>query len=145
LENQIIILNLNIGLLPTLYFDKIKSWIGGNKEKIGFSLIFKLKEEEKDFNRFHQNVNTDGPLIFIFITENMSVFGSYCPRYNTTENAWINDSDAFLFSLNLDKKYPKKKEISNYFRGICGYHFQDIEYCSFSTKKGTLKKNWYLS
>lgn len=45
LENQIKILNLNFGFLPSEYFDKIKNWIGGNKEKIGFNLIFKLKEE----------------------------------------------------------------------------------------------------
>ena len=141
LENQIKILNLNFGFLPDYYFDKIKNWIGGDKEKIGFSLIFKLKEEEKDYNRFHQSVNTGGSLIFIFITENMSIFGSYCPLFNTSEGKWINDSNAFLFSLNLDKKYPAKKSDSNYYRGVCGYHFQDIDYCDFSSKKGSFAKS----
>lgn len=142
LENQLSLLNLNFGFLPNHYFDKIKEWIGGDKNKIGFSLIFKLKEEERDSNRYHQCVNLGCPQIFIFITENLSIFGSYCPNYRADSiyGKWVNDSNAFLFSLNLDKKYPAKKNQSNYHTGTCGYHFQDIEYCSFSSKKGSFGK-----
>ena len=67
----------------------------------------------------------------------MSIFGSYCPKYYTSSGSWINDSNAFLFSLNLDKKYPAKKANENYHAGTCGYHFQDITFCSFSQRKGT--------
>ena len=138
LENQISLLNLNLGFLPKHYFDKIKEWIGGDKNKIGFNLIFKLSEVDKDYNRFHQSVNLGCPQIFIFITENLSIFGSYCPNYRANSSYdWQNDSNAFLFSLNLDKKYPAKKAQSNYYTGVCGYHFQDITYCSFSSRKGT--------
>ena len=142
LENQLSLLNLNFGFLPNHYFDKIKEWIGGDKNKIGFSLIFKLKEEERDYNRYHQCVNLGCPQIFIFITENLSIFGSYCPNYKAdgSYGDWVNDSNAFLFSLNLDKKYPAKKNQSNYHTGTCGYHFQDITYCSFSSKKGSFSK-----
>ena len=139
LENQISLLNLNLGFLPKHYFDKIKEWIGGDKNKIGFNLIFKLSEVDKDYNRFHQSVNLGCPQIFIFMTENLSIFGSYCPNYqaDSSYGDWQNDSNAFLFSLNLDKKYPAKKAQSNYHNGACGYHFQDITYCSFSSRKGT--------
>ena len=141
LENQLSLLNLNFGILPNHYFDKIKDWIGGDKNKIRFSLIFKLKEEERDYNRYHQCVNLGCPQIFIFITENLSIFGSYCPNYRANSSyGWQNDSNAFLFSLNLDKKYPALKNQSNYHTGVCGYHFQDIEYCSFSSKKGSFGK-----
>ena len=142
LENQLSLLNLNFGFLPNHYFDKIKEWIGGDKNKIGFSLIFKLKEEERDSNRYHQCVNLGCPQIFIFITENLSIFGSYCPNYraDSSYGKWVNDSNAFLFSLNLDKKYPALKNQENYFTGVCGYHFKDIEYCSFSSKKGSFGK-----
>ena len=135
LEKQINILNLNLGFIPYYYFDKIKEWIGGDKEKIEFNLIFRLKEDEKDYNRFHELCNVSAPVIFIFVTEKMNIFGSYCP-YFSTSGSWINDSNAFLFSLNLDKKYPAKKAYQNYHRGTCGYHFQDITYCGFNDKKG---------
>ena len=137
LENQLKLLNLNFGFLPNYYFDKIKEWIGGDKDKIGFNLIFKLNDNHKDYTRFHKCVNLSCPQIFIFITENLSIFGSYCPNYYTSANSWINDSNAFLFSLNLDKKYPSKKAKENYYSGTCGYHFKDIEFCSFGPRKGT--------
>ena len=140
LENQLKLLNLNFGFLPNYYFDKIKEWIGGDKDKIGFNLIFKLNDNDKDYTRFHQYVNLSCPQIFIFITENLSIFGSYCPNYYTSANSWINDSNAFLFSLNLDKKYPSKKAKENYYAGTCGYHFKDIEFCSFGPRKGTFYK-----
>ena len=131
LEKQIHILNINLGFIPYSYFDKIKEWIGVDKDKIEFNLIFKLKEDEKDYNRFHQSCNVKKPLIFIFITEKNSIFGSYCPYFNTSDGQWINDSNAFLFSLNLDKKYPAKKAYQNYYLGACGYHFKDITYFFF--------------
>ena len=84
--------------------------------------------------------NVSAPVIFIFICQNNLVFGSYCPYYNTNEGKWINDSNAFLFSLNLDKKYPSKKAFENYYRGSCGFHFKDIEYCSFNSRKGKFYK-----
>jgi len=137
LEKQLSMLNINFGILPEYYFDRIKEWIGGDKDKIGFNLIFKLWEMENDYNRFHQTINLSCPMIFIFITQNNSIFGSYCPNYNTSEGKWIADSNAFLFSINLNKKYPAKKADNNYHRGTCGYHFSDITYCSFSSKKGS--------
>jgi len=84
--------------------------------------------------------NVSAPVIFIFICQNNLVFWSYCPYYNTNEGKWINDSNAFLFSLNLDKKYPSKKAFENYYRGSCGFHFKDIEYCSFNSRKGKFYK-----
>lgn len=142
MENQLPLLNLNFGFLPKHYFDKIKEWIGEDKNKIGFSLIFKLVIEDRDYNRFHQSVNLGCPQIFIFITENMSIFVSYSPNYRANSSyGWQNDSNAFLFSLNLDKKYPVKKAQSNYHTRVCGFHFQDITYYSFSSKTGSFSKS----
>jgi len=143
LEKQISLLNFNFGNLPEHYFDKIKEWIGGDKNKIGFNLIFKLSEGDKDRNRYNQSVNLGCPQIFIFITENLSIFGSYSPNYraDSNYNNWVNDSNAFLFSINLDKKYPAKKAQSNYHTGTCGFHFQDITYCDFSSRQGSFAKS----
>jgi hypothetical protein len=139
LENQIKLLNLNFGFLPENYFDRIKEWIGGAKEKIRFHLIFKLSDQDKDNNRYHQFCNMNAPVLFIFICDNNLAFGSYCPYYNTSGSSWIADSNAFIFSLNLDKKYPAKQANNNYYRG-CGYHFKDIEYCSIYSRKGNFGK-----
>jgi hypothetical protein len=141
LENQIKLLNLNFGFLPENYFDRIKEWIGGAKEKIRFRLIFKLSDQDKDNNRYHQNCNVNAPVIFIFICDNNLAFGSYCPYYNTSGSSWIADSNAFIFSLNLDKKYPAKQANSNYYRGTCGYHFSDITYCNTYSRKGNFGKS----
>ena len=139
LEHQIKLLNLNFGFLQDYYFERIKEWIGGDKEKIRFNLIFKLTEQDTNNDRYHKNCNVNAPVVFIFICDNDLLFGSYCPYYNTSEGKWINDSNAFLFSLNLDKKYPAKKAYENYHRG-CGYHFKDIEYCYVYSKKGEFGK-----
>ena len=140
IEKQLSMININLGFLPEHYFDRIKEWIGGDKDKIGFNLIFKLGEMENDNKRYTQCTNLSCPMIFIFITQNNSIFGSYCPNYNTSGSSWIADSNAFLFSLNLNKKYAAKQAKDNYYLG-CGYHFTDIEYCSFSTKQGNFGKS----
>ena len=139
IEKQLSMININLGFLPEHYFDRIKEWIGGDKDKIEFTLIFKLVGENKNDFRFCRTVNLSCPQIFIFITENLSIFGSYCPNYKTS-GGWIADSNAFLFSLNLNKKYAAKQAKDNYYLG-CGYHFTDIEYCSFSTKQGNFGKS----
>ena len=131
------IIKVNFGILDDDIFEKIKDWIGGDKNKINFNLIFKLSEQDKDRNRFNSACNVNAPVIFIFITNSNSIFGAYCPLFNTSESKWINDSNAFIFSLNLNKKYPATKSNQNYYRGECGFHFQDITYCDFNSRKGS--------
>ena len=142
LENQLTLLNINFGILPEYYFNRIKEWIGGDKNKISFNLIYRLGEREKNYDRYHANVNIYGPKIFIIITENLSVFGSYGTNYYTgTKNDWVSDSKAFLFSLNLDKKYPAKKAKENYYIGKFGYLFKDITFSSFVERIGRFGKS----
>ena len=135
------ILTENFFTIDENCFEKIKEWIGGDKNKINFNLIFKLEVYDKDNKRFHETCYVNAPVIFIFITKNNSIFGAYCPLFNTTEEKWINDANAFIFSINLNKKYPSLQPKNNYFRGACGFHFNDINYCSFSTRKGSFGKN----
>ena len=141
LEN---LLNTHLGILPDAYFEMIKNWIGGDKNKIFFHLIYNLRDD-KDYNRFHKECNVSKPVVFIFITTKKSIFGAYCPCFNTSGGQWINDSNAFIFSINLNKKYPAKNSSSNYYRGVCGFHFQDITYCDFSSRKGSLGTGYYLN
>lgn len=121
------------------YFNRIKEWIVGNKNKIRFILIFKLGESENNLERYHKSVNLNCPQIFIFFTGNSSIFGSFCPKYSIANKNvyWAADSNVFLFSLNLDKKYPAKKAIKNYFIAKCKYHFNDITICHYDGRNGT--------
>ena len=104
LEN---LLNTYLEILPDAYFEIIKNSIGGNKNKIFFNLIYYLKDD-KDYNRFHTECNVNKPVVFIFITTKKSIFGAYCPYFNTNEGKWINDYNSFIFSINLNKKYHAK-------------------------------------
>ena len=141
LEKQISMLNINFGILPEYYFNRIKEWICGDKNKIRFNLIYRLSERENNYNRYHANVAIKGPKIFIFITENLSIFGSYGTNYySDTKNVWTADANAFIFSLNLDKKYPAKKAEDNYLIGNYGYDFNDITFSSFDERIGIFDK-----
>jgi hypothetical protein len=102
----------------------IKNWIGGDTNKITFSLLYKLSDGNR--NKFNTCCNVSAPVVFIFFTSKNSIFGAYCPHFNTFESQWKNDSNAFIFSINLNKKYPAKKANENYHRGQCGIHFQDL-------------------
>ena len=128
--------------LDEKYFDRIKDWIGGDKNKIKFELIFNINEGNLTNKRdaYHSKCNIKAPAIFIFITSKMSIFGAYCPNYHTSDGKWVADSNAFLFSLNLNKKYPALKSGNNYHTGTCGFHFNDIEFCSINDRKGTFGK-----
>ena len=140
LEN---LLNANFGILTDASFEKIKDFIGGDKNKINLSLIYEL-DEDNDRKIFNRQCNINSAAVLLFVTCKNSIFGAYCPNFNTSENQWINDSNAFVFSLNLNKKYPAKKSDSNYHRGTCGFHFQDITYCYFNNRKGSLGSGYYL-
>ena len=92
------ILTENFFIFDENSLEKIKDWIGGDKNKINFNLIFKLTEQDKDCDRFYSACNVNAPVIFIFITYNNSIFGAYCPFFNTREGKLINDSNDFIFS-----------------------------------------------
>ena len=97
------------------YFILIIKQIGRDKNKIIFNLIYSLGEQEKNFDRFHANVNVKCPKIFILIIGHLSIFGLYCSNfYIDNKKHWSIDSNAFLFSINLYKKYPAKKAIENF-------------------------------
>ena len=127
------------------YFDRIKEWIEGDKKKINFEIIFNFNDDYSGDVRqqYHNKCNIYSPAFFIFFTEK-SIFGAYCPYYATNFSSdWIRDSNAFLFSLNLNKKYPAKSSGNNYRIG-CGFHFTDIEFCRMIDRKGTFYTIEYL-
>lgn len=137
---------INTGIIDEEYFNKIKEWIGVDKNKTKFELIFNFNDIYSDQvrNVYDKNCNISAPAIFIFFTEK-SIFGAYCPLYSCSGGNWISDSNAFIFSLNLNKKYPAKKSGENYYRGTCGFHFNDITFCGMADRKGSFGTSVYLN
>ena len=123
----------------------IKNWIDSSgKYKITFNLayshnIYSFSKYKSDISDSHIN----GPAVFIFITEKKSIFGSYGSKFVANAHNWVSDQNAFLFSLNLNKKYPAKKAKNNYKNGYYGYNFHDIE-LDFFQRKGKFKIGLYL-
>ena len=145
-KGKIMALNaIKTGIIDEECFNTIKEWIGVDKNKTKFELIFNFNENYSDQvkNVYHNKCNISASAIFIFFTEK-SIFGAYCPLYSCNGSNWISDSNAFIFSLNLNKKYPAKNSGNNYFRGTCGFHFYDIEFCSMTDRKGSFNKSVYL-
>ena len=136
---------IKTGIIDEECFNTIKEWIGVDKNKTKFELIFNFNENYSDQvrNVYHNKCNISAPAIFIFFT-GKSIFGAYCPLYSCNEGKWIGDSNAFIFSLNLNKKYPAKKSGDNYHRGTCGFHFNDITFCSMTDRKGSFNTSVYL-
>lgn len=135
---------IKTGIIDEECFNSIKEWIGADKNKTKFELIFNFNENYSDQVKtiYHNKCNISAPAIFIFFTEK-SIFGAYCPLYSCNGSNWISDSNAFIFSLNLNKKYPAKMSGENYYRG-CGFHFKDIEFCGMKDRKGSFNTRVYL-
>ena len=136
--------------LDEKYFDRIRDWIGGDKKNIiNFELIFNINSNLSDKTAsYNSNCNINAPAIFIFITSKKSIFGAYCPNYHTSNNVWVSNSNAFLFSLNLNKKYPAINSKENYYHtGTCGFHFNDITFCNnnFINRKGSFSTGKYMN
>ena len=50
------------------------------------------------------------PIVIIIITKKNSIFGAYASNFSTKSGGgWVGDKNAFIFSLNLNKKYPDGK------------------------------------
>ena len=130
------------------YLDIIKKWIDPLiKYKITFDLIYSYNTYGFDrYKSFERNCNIRGPALFIFITQKNSIFGSFCSCYTTLDLEWKSDPNAFIFSLNLNKKYPRLNT-KNYQNGGNGYNFHDIEFeqIYFLKRFGLFKTGYYLN
>lgn len=98
--------------------NKIKSWINPNKN-IKLNLIYKMSRDGEKISDFNRLCTYKGPTLILFETENNYKFGGYTTLdweiVEGNEGNYIEkfDKETFLFSLNLMKKYPKKKNKEN--------------------------------
>ena len=74
-------------------------------EKINFKLIYKAKIDGDRAINFHNKVDGKGPLVILVKTSKNNIIGGYTSKVWSSSNEYMEDSDAFLFSITNKKTY----------------------------------------
>ena len=83
---------------------KILKWICPNNER-KVKLLYRASLKENTRNDFHRLCDNKGPTITLIETTKGKRFGGYTSLDWDSSSEWKNDLEAFLFSLDNDKKY----------------------------------------
>ena len=89
----------------------IKNWINPFK-KIKFELLFRKSRDGSSCKTFHKYCDNKGPSLTLVETSKGYKFGGYTPFSfkSQTGPSPVKDNETFIFSLNLMKKFIKKKK-----------------------------------
>ena len=90
-------------------FDLIKYFI--NKGNIKLSLIYKATIDSDFSNKFHEKCDNNSPTITLIKTDNGLRFGGYTTQTWNNNEECKQDDEAFLFSIDLRKKYEIEKGV----------------------------------
>ena len=90
---------------------KILKWICPNGERKA-KLLYKATPEENTRDDFHRKCDNKGATVFILETTKGRRFGGYTSLSLSSHEEWKDDKEAFLFSLDNDKKYNVIPEAS---------------------------------
>jgi len=90
-------------------FDLLKYFI--NKGNIKLSLLYKATIDSDFSNKFHERCDNNSPTITLVKTEEGIRFGGYTTKTWNKDQECKQDDEAFLFSINLRKKYEIKKGV----------------------------------
>ena len=96
------------------YMEALKNWINPYKD-IKAELLYRLSRDGKSTATFHEKCDNKGPTLSIFNLEKGNIIGIYTPLNWDTSNEWKNDMDSFLFNLNKNIKFSKKKKLLSIF------------------------------
>ena len=83
---------------------KILKWICPNNER-RVKLLYKATPEENTRDDFHRKCDNKGATVTIIETTKGRRFGGYTSLSWDSSSGWKDDKEAFLFSLDNDKKY----------------------------------------
>jgi len=89
----------------------ILKWICPNNER-RVKLLYKATPEENTNDDFHRKCDNKGATVTIIETTKGRRFGGYTSLSWDSSSVWKNDKDAFLFSLDNDKKYDVIQDVS---------------------------------
>ena len=69
-------------------------------------ILYRASKDGLKINNLKNKINNKSNLIFLFLTGNTRIFGSYIKaKINVEHNTYTNDENAFAFSLNNNKIY----------------------------------------
>jgi hypothetical protein len=102
------VLSKNI-LLNNDEFDLLKYFI--NKGNIKLSLIYKATIDSDFSNKFHEKCDNHAPTITLIKTDDGIRFGGYTTQTWNNNEECKQDDEAFLFSINLRRKYEIEKGV----------------------------------
>ena len=107
------------------YNNSLKNWINPNK-KIKANLLYRLSRDGPEISTFHQLCDNKGPSITLFHLKKGNKIGFFInDSFDSISNEWKTDNDSFIFNLEQNKRYKKKKGLlcisSTFFCGsMCG-------------------------
>ena len=107
------------------YNNSLKNWINPNK-KIKANLLYRLSRDGPEISTFHQLCDNKGPSITLFHLKQGNKIGFFInDSFDSISNKWRTDNDSFIFNLEQNKRYKKKKGLlsisSTFFCGsMCG-------------------------
>lgn len=84
--------------------EKLMKWVCPNNER-KVKLIYKATPEENTRDDFHRKCDNKGATLTIIETTKGRRFGGYTSVCWDSSSGWKDDKEAFLFSLDNDKKY----------------------------------------
>ena len=111
-DNLNIIKNMKSSIINEEENILIKNYINPN-QPIRAKLLYKLSRDGNTFKRFHELCDNQGPTLVLFKTVDGMKTGGYTPlNWDDKTNAYKEDWDTFVFSLNKKEIYRKnsKKE-----------------------------------
>ena len=95
----------------------LKDWLPyGNKENIKCKLLYNAKRDGDDAVTFHKLCDDKGATLTIIATSDNKKIGGFLSKSFGGNKGFIEDNNAFLFSLNYNEKYPALKQ---------GRHYED--------------------
>ena len=123
----------------------ICKWIDPNK-KIKAELLYRASVDGKEPEVFHSFCDYKGPIIIFIKEKNSRRFGAYSGIFWTSEDMWIQDKDAFLFSLDNKMKFKNTNTKSTVFHNSnYGPTFGEQDNCvqlALSMRNDTAFKSW---
>jgi hypothetical protein len=109
-------------LLQLEHKKKLNEFYGKSNQQ--WELIYKASRDGFDANAFHSRCDNKGPTMTIIQSNNNYIFGGYTSIPWTSDNAYKNDTTAFLFTLtNPHNISPTKYLINSGYVGYAVYHY----------------------
>ena len=125
LTNSVILENDEITFVKQLFSNNCK-----------FNLIYRATRDGSYPKDFHRQCDDKGPTITLIKTKDNKKFGGYISKdrkFGNENEKYVQDKNAFIFSINKKKKYPIKNENTN------AFSYSSIRGPNFTVKLGFYK------